>query len=253
MMLRRGLYCAAALLCGCADFGAPIGGGGSPSVQDQRFVELDTRLSDVTRKVDNLKLATQTQELSRLEAEVRGLRGEMETLRYDLDIREKRARDLYQDIDRRLQKIENESRPAKLALEPRIANAPPVPASQEEEAAYVQSFDQLKAGRYDEAIIGFNALLERWPQGRYAVNALYWTGEAYAAKREFEPALQTFRSLLERFPASDKAPDALFKVGQAQIELKQKDEARATLQKVIADYPNSNAATLARQRLEQLK
>ena len=252
MKLQRGVVCAAALLCGCADFGAPIGGG-SPSVQDQRFVELDTRLSDVTRKVDNLKLATQTQELSRLEAEVRGLRGEMETLRYDLDMREKRARDLYQDTDRRLQKIENESRPAKLALEPRMANAPPVPASQEEEAAYVQSFDQLKAGRYDEAITGFNALLERWPQGRYAVNALYWTGEAYAAKREFEPALQTFRSLLERFPASDKAPDALFKVGQAQIELKQKDEARATLQKVIADYPNSNAATLSRQRLESLK
>ena len=256
-MLRAIVCCAAALLCGCTDFGGPIGGSGGGNsplpAQETRYQALEQRVADVTRKVENLNLAAQNQDLTRLESEVRSLRGDMEKLRYDLDTSEKRSRQLYQDIDHRIQKLENESRPARLSMEPKIANAPPVPASQEEESAYLQAFDQLKAGRYDDALGGFKGILEQWPQGRYAVNALYWSGEAYSAKHEYDSALQSFRSLLERFPASDKAPDALFKIGVAQIELKQMDQARASLQKVITDFPSSNAANLARTRLEQLK
>lgn len=203
--------------------------------------------------MDNLQSASPAQLLTRLEAEVRDLRGEVETLRFNLETRDKRSRDLYQDVDRRLQKLENESRPARLAMEPRMANAPPVPDSQEEEAAYVQSFDRLKNGSYDEAIAGFSAQVQQWPEGRFAVNALYWTGEAHAAKRDFEGARAAFQSLLERFPASDKTPDALFKLGVAEWELKNRDGARAAWEKVVANHPQSNAAGLARQRLENSK
>lgn len=242
-------------LCGCADFGGPIGGsGGAPrSTEQSRYQELDTRLAELTRKVDNLKSASPAQTITRLESELRELRGEVETLRHNQESREKRARDLYQDLDRRLSKVENESRPAKLSLEPKISDVPPVPASQEEEAAYVRSFDLLKNGSFDEAIAGFQAQLAQWPQGRFAVNALYWTGEAQAAKRDFEGARGTFQALLERFPAADKAPDARFKLGVAEWELKHADAAKAAWQKVIADHPQSNAAGLARQRLDSAK
>lgn len=243
----------AAALVACADFGGPIGAGVEPSREEQRFQELDTRLSELTRKVDNLKSASPAQALTRLEGEVRDLRGEVETLRYSIDVREKRSRDLYQDLDRRLQKVENENRPARLALEPRLTNAPPVPDSQEEEAAYVQAFERLKNGNYDEALGGFGEQLKLWPDGRFAVNALYWSGEAYAAKRDFENARDSFLKLLERFPAADKAPDAQFKLGVAEWELKRPDPAKAAWQKVITDFPQSNAAGLARQRLDSAK
>lgn len=246
-----GLFCAAALLCGCADFGAPVGGNAPLTVHESRFQAMESRLADLTRKIDNLNAASQSRDLTRLESEMRGLRGEMERLRYDVDSNEKRARELYQDLDRRIQKLESESRPARLTLEPKISNAPPPPASQEEEAAYLRTFDLLKNARYDEAIAGFRDMQTRWPQGRFADNALYWLGESHYVKREYEPALESFRSLMERFPASPKVPDALYKIGLAQIELKQNDDARATLQKLVADYPNTNAARLARQRLEQ--
>ena len=247
----RCLLGAAALLCGCADFGAPIGGNAPLTAEESRFQAMETRLADLTRKLDNLNSASQSRDLTRLESEMRGLRGEMERLRYDLDSNEKRARTLYQDLDRRIQKLESESRPARLTLEPKISNAPPPPASQDEEAAYLRTFELLKNARYDEAIAGFREMQVRWPQGRYADNALYWLGESHYVKREYDQALESFRSLLERFPASPKVPDALLKVGLAQYELKQNEDAKGTLQKLVADYPTTNAAKLARQRLEQ--
>lgn len=253
--LRIVAVVAAGLVAGCADFGAPIDGGSEASLspQEQRLQAIETRLGDVTRKVDNLNTSNQAQNLSRLEAEMRSLRGEVEKLRYEIDTGNQRARELYQDLDRRMQLIENERRSARLAMEPKIAQPPAIPASQEEEAGYAGILDQLKAGRTDEAIAGFRDFTNRYPQGRFTDNAFYWMGEAYFVKRDYPSAERSFRTVLERFPASPKAPDALLKVGAAQLEQKQKDEARATWQKVIADYPASNAASLARQRLEQNK
>jgi tol-pal system protein YbgF len=253
MRIHRGIVAAALLLSGCAEFGGPIGGGDRAlSPQEQRMQALETRLADVTRKVDNLNFASQNQSITRLEAEVRGLRGEVERLRYEIETGEKRSRELYQDLDRRLTRVENEGR-ARLSMEPRLAQPPPVPASQEEESTYLAVFDQLKAQRYDDAIAGFKDLLTRWPQGQYADNALYWQGEAYYIKKNYDAALDSFRTLLAQFPSSAKAPDALFKTGLCQIEKKQKAEARASWQRVVAEFPSSPAAGLARQRLEQTK
>jgi tol-pal system protein YbgF len=243
---------AAVLLGGCADFGGPIGGNGPINPQEQRLQALETRLGDVTRKLEALTQAAQSQGVGKLEAEVRGLRGEVERMRFELENGERRSRELYQDLDKRLTRVENEGR-ARLSMEPRIAAPPPVPPSQEEEAAYTAVFEQLRSGKYDESIAGFKDMLEKWPQGRYADNAWYWLGEAYYARKDYDAALTSFRSLLGQFPTSPKAPDALFKVGLCQVEKKQKNDARESWQQVIADYPNSNAAGLAKQRLDQLK
>lgn len=246
---------AALLLAACQDFGGPIGGGGGKpqvSPQEQRLQAIEQRLADVTRKVDNLNFAAQSQGIARLEAEVRGLRGEVESLRYQIETGDKRSRDLYTDLDRRMTRLENE-RGSRLSMESKIATPPPVPQTQEEEAAYLQAFERLRATKYDEAIKGFNDVVERWPDGKYADNAWYWMGESYYAKRDYDAALASFAAVLQKFPQSPKAPDALLKTGMAQLEKKDKAEAKATLQKVVKDYPESNAANVAKQRLAQIK
>ena len=242
----------AALLAGCQEFGGVLGGGDAPqSPREQRLQAIEAKLAEVTRKLDNLSLAAQAQNLARLEAEVRGLRGEVEKLRFDFDTSEQRARDLYTDLDKRLARIEQGG--ARLSTEPRLSQSPPGASSQDEESTYSAVFEQLKAGKFDESIKGFRGLLNRWPQGRYADNAWYWLGESYYAKKSFDSAADSFRTLLTQFPDSTKAPDALFKVGVCQYDKKQRNEARATWLKVVSDYPNSSAAKLARQRLDQTK
>jgi len=242
---------AAALLGGCAEFGGPLGSG-SPSPQEQRLQAIEARLEELARKVENLTLAAQSQSLMRLEAEMRDLHGTVERLRYDLETGEKRSRELYQDLDRRLARLEQEGG-ARLSMDPRIAAPPPVPPAQEEEATYTAVFDRLRAHQYDDSIAGFRDLLTRWPQGRYAANAWYWLGESYYAKKDFDAALDSFRTVRAQFPASPKAPDALFKIGLCLAEKKQGDEARASWQQLVAEHPDSSAAGLARERLKQPK
>jgi tol-pal system protein YbgF len=123
------------------------------------------------------------------------------------------------------------------------------PVSQED-AQYTASFNQLKAQHYDEAIRGFRAMLDQFPQGNYADNAWYWMGEAYYVKHDLNSALQSFQSLLDRFPASPKVPDALLKVGLIDLELKKTEQGRAVLQRVVREFPNSKAADLARSKLK---
>lgn len=121
--------------------------------------------------------------------------------------------------------------------------------SPDEEAAYLAAFESLKNGKYDDALKGFHSQLQQWPQGQFADNALYWSGEAYYVKQDYKSALAAFQAVLQRFPRSAKTPDAMLKSGLVQMDLNQDAEGRASLQRVIRSYPGTNAAQLAQQRL----
>lgn len=271
--------CAGAVLAGCAGgYGGPISGGSDNlSPAERRLQAVESRVAELSRRLDAVNLTGMDQENIRLRDDLRQIRGEMERLRYEFDQTQRRSREQYLDLDRRLQRFENPGAaagpalgakvessgtvttppPAGSAPPPATEGVPPPPvtissgsgASPEEEGAYLTAFDALKNGKYDEAIRGFRALLEKWPQGRYADNALYWSGEAYYVKRDYKSALSAFQAVLQRFPTSPKAPDAMLKAGLTQLDLKQDAEGRATLQRLVETYPQSNAAKLAQQRL----
>jgi tol-pal system protein YbgF len=301
-----------ALLSACAsDYGGRISSDSSAlSPEERRLQQAETKVAELSRRLDSVNLAGMDQENLRLRDDIRQLRGEMERLKYDIDAQFKRQQQQTADMDRRLQRFENplgmtqpgipttgtpalpapppqyqgqsqypstsggSGYPAQGTPPPAPQYQPPPPASTspvqsspgavttisqgsgaspEEEGAYLAAFDQLKNGKYDDAIKGFRSMLDRWPQGRYADNAWYWMGQTYDIKRDYKSALSAYQSLLQKFPTSPKAPDAMLHVGIAQIELKQEAEGRSTLQRVIQAYPSSNAAKLAQQRLEPPK
>src|SRR5690349_9632480 len=102
MRFRDGALFGALLLTACADFGGPISGNAPLSPQEQRLQAIEAKLGEVTRKVDNLNFASQTQDLQRLTDDMRALRGDVEKLRYDVDTGNQRSRELYQDLDKRI-------------------------------------------------------------------------------------------------------------------------------------------------------
>ena len=239
----------AVLLAACADFGGPVEGEISP--EERRLRQIESQIQTLNRRLEAMTAVDVATTTTRLSEEVRSLRGDTEKLRHDLDTNERRGRELYLDLDRRLQRLEGPQGSAAggAAASSGSSNTPADPA---EEQAYLAAFELLKAGKYAQSISSFKGMLEKWPSGRYADNATYWTGEAQYVQREYAAALETFEGLLQRYPSSSKAPDALLKVGFAQRELRQIDKAKATLQQVIEQYLSSSAAGLARQRLEQI-
>jgi len=241
----------------------PINGSGQPvlSPEERRLQDLENKTASVSRRLDTITNSAAEQDYNKLKDELRDLRGIVEKLRYDSDQRDRSSKDQLQAIDQRLQRLEGTAPGAVGGTIPgatpgTISSAPiaprPAVASPEEEAAYLATFDLLKNGKYDDAVRGFKSMLERWPQGRYADNAWYWMGEANYVKRDYNAALSSFQSLVDRFPTSPKLADGLYKVGLTQIELKRVSEAKATLQRVAREFPSTNAATLSRQKLDQL-
>jgi len=246
------------------------------SPEEIRLRGIEGKLTDINKRV----LGVENKDDTRLQDDMRSLRGDIERLRFDLDGQDRRVKEL----DRRVQRLE--AIPAAtvppyapvapsfdngvvqpplsmlpsgapvsappLSVDPRSSGGSPGGAA-EEETAYLKAFDSLKAGKYDTAIAGFRGMLEKWPQGNFSDNAWYWMGESYYVKQQYKAALDSFTALVERFPASPKVPDALFKAGLSEWSLKETTAAKASWQRVVKDYSSSNAAGLARQRLEQAR
>jgi tol-pal system protein YbgF len=239
------------------------------------MTDLEARLLRIERVVENQSLIQLASELDQLRAESMQLRGEIETLRYETENGGNRQRDLYVDVDRRLQSLEQSQqrtfapipvpaagaqssglRPDERAAEPpsgapSVAAAPARPAGTDQQN-YQAAFDLMQGRKYEEAGRGFTQFLAGFPQSPLADNAQYWLAETMYVRGQFQPALAEFQKVMDNYPQSAKLPDALLKVGYCQAELGNRDGARTSLQQVMRQFPDTTAARLASQRLERL-
>jgi tol-pal system protein YbgF len=250
-------------------WGASAHGTASNKELEARANELDARLMAVERA--NETLVELQQQIETARQDIRALRGQIEEARHELDGVRKQQRDLYSDLDRRLLTIENNGVAAAGSVRPAGSVQPGAqpgmpgaaapaggPTSQEEILAadettvYGDAFAALKAGRYPEAISGFQLYLTKYPQGPRADSATYWLGEAQYVQRDYATAIKSFYRVVTTYPDSRKSADALLKVGFCQYELKSYRNARATLQKVATTYPGTETGRSAEERLAKM-
>lgn len=119
-------------------------------------------------------------------------------------------------------------------------------------ALYRAAYDDLRAGKHDAAERGFREFVKSFPHHDYADNAQYWLGECFYDRKLYDKAAPEFRAVVQRWPTGNKAPDALLKLGFSLAALGEVDKARAALREVPAAYPRTEAARLATERLAQL-
>ena len=194
-----------------------------------------------------LDLASQIQ---RQVEEISRLRGQIETLNYELDSTKKRQQDFYLDLDTRLRKFEGDG--ANAAVDPGNAANPkaaadPARESQEYEAA----LSQFKAGKYKEAAASFGAFVQKSPDSSLAPNAQYWLGNAWYAQRDCKRAIDAQTVVTTKYANSPKAPDAWLAIATCQQELGNGSAAKRTLESLLSKYPNTPAAENAQQRLKK--
>jgi len=244
-------------------------------IQDN--AKLGERVDRLEQLMSSETLIELHQTVQALQREVQSLRGEIELQGHTLSQLKQRQRELYLDVDRRLQQMETgqagASAPAASAAAPAMqagvpaqpgtttaavspgpltTTAPPAD-SVEEQRSYQTAFDLLKSGRYDQATQAFQEFLAKYPSGQYADNANYWLAEAYYVTRKFEPALKQFEQLVADYPQSQKLTHALLKIGYIHDELGQREQAEQVLDDLIKRFPDSTAAGLARKRLQRIR
>jgi tol-pal system protein YbgF len=234
---------------------------------DQLESSLSQRLGTLESTVKSQGLVDLLRDVEELKADIAKLRGQYEVLTYELEQAQKRQRDLYIDLDGRLRKLEGaagagapgtgaapagtDSAAVAAAVPPAAAaRAPPQAADiATEQRAYDVALDQFKSGNYPAAVASFQAFARAYPRSALAPSAMYWTGNAQYALKDFRAAIATQRQLLAAYPDSQKVPDAMLNIASAQVELGDSAAARRTLEDLVAKYPGSEAAGKARQRL----
>ena len=216
--------------------------------------EIERRLAALERVIANgslLELTLLVDELQRQSAE---LQGRTESLEHDAEGTVSRQRNLYVDLDDRIQNLERSLQNAAVNVMDGGSLAPgqlPVPGGSDRDN-YQAAFELLKEQRYEPAAMAFQQFLVSFPDSQLADNAQYWLAESYYVTDQFDNALRHFQVVISKFPRSRKVPDALLKIGYSNYELQRFDSARGALGRVQADYPDTTAARLAEQRLNRM-
>jgi tol-pal system protein YbgF len=133
---------------------------------------------------------------------------------------------------------------------PSINGRPVIAKSAEAQlATYDVGTNAFKANQFTNAVRGYEAFLQEFPQHILAPNAMYWIGISHFNLNEFVKARAIQERLLKLYPESSKAPDAMLAIAAVQQEMGDAGSARNTYQDIIARYPDSEAAVKARARL----
>ena len=241
--------------------------------------ELDQRVEVLERQVK--VLSGLVLRLEALQREVQQLRGEVELQGNAMSALKKQQRDLYLDMEGRLNQssgtfdassasadrgsapvavpADEASRQKGKERSVAAVESKPKPvvvatsASAREESEYQKAFELLTQRRYDESAKSFQNFLKAYPAGVYSDNAQYWLGETSYVTRNFDKALVEFNKLLDNFPTSQKVAGALLKIGYIEYEKKDLSRARATLESLVERFPGSSASRLAEEFMRKKK
>ena len=220
-----------------------------------KLSELERRMEAIERVVQNQSLVNLTQQVSSLERRDDEMQGRVESLEHNSETTADRRRQLYADLDARIQELESSMQARTPGVMEGGTLSPgqlPVPDGSDRDN-YQAAFELLKAQRYEPAAMAFQQFLVTYPESELADNAQYWLAESHYVTQMFEEALDEFEVVITKFPRSRKVPDALLKMGYCNYELKEWEAAREALARVQADYPETTAARLAGQRLSRME
>lgn len=222
--------------------------------------DVERRLERLERIVEGQGLVEMLDRVDALQRDVQRLQGLVEEQANTIEQMNRRQRELYLDLDRRLSAMERGGAAGSGGGSALVSggsdnnegSAASAADPAEEREAYQKAFDLLRDLRYEQAITAFRAFIKDYPNGRYAHIAQYWVGEANYARREFDAAITEYRRLVTDYPTSAKVPEALLKIGYSYRELGNNAEARKALETLTQKYPDSVEAGQARAVLRRL-
>jgi tol-pal system protein YbgF len=218
--------------------------------------------NDYNARFDKLEASARSQlelanQIEQLKAEIAKLRGQIEVLSYESEATQKRQKDFYVDLDNRLRRLESppqastttEGTPDATGAVP--AAPPPKPAADPaaETRDYEAALNQLKAGKYRDALAGFETFIKRYPSSSFQPSAYFWAGSAALQIKEVASATHYFKQVINNWPDDPKAPDAMLGLANCQQTMGDDKAARKTLESLVQKYPASAAAKTAKQKL----
>ncbi|WP_431854191.1 tol-pal system protein YbgF [Azospirillum sp.] len=128
-----------------------------------------------------------------------------------------------------------------------------LPANATPDKQYEHAFEQLRNGHYDVAEKEFSTFIAKNKAHNLTGSAQYWLGETYYVRNRFGEAAASFGEVLQKYPKGNKAPDALLKLGLSLASLNKKTEACTALGQMNKMYPDAAPSVKRRSEMERKK
>ena len=189
--------------------------------------------------------------LQQLQAEVRQLRGEIETQQYRLQKLEKEQLDRYRDMDRRLsslvlQQADPLAAPAPLSSDPvttgTIASETVTsvvnPAASELNTPVSNSTPLTQP--VDTALVGSPTVPEPvvLPVPAVSDRVAYQQAFTLVRERKFDESVQAFEQFIQTYPTSDNLANAYYWIGEVKLAQQQLDSAKSAFETVVSQFMN---------------
>ncbi len=149
-----------------------------------------------------------------------------------------------------------------MGFEPTVGETPQDKAKPEKTISAIQPqtqdslYNDAKAlfdkGDFENARIGFENFINKYPDSNKADNARFWIADSYYAEKWYEKAILEYQKVLESYPDSNKASAARLKQGYAFAQLGETANARLILNELIKRHPESKEAGYAQEKLKGL-
>lgn len=216
-------------------------------------------------------------EISKLTADVAVLRGELETLRYELS-QSGQLQSTAAANTAAATTAADEAAPAAVpvqAAQPKTqqaqsvqtAAAQPAAASTAQsaaastdaapalktadaaaKAAYDAAYAKVTANDFSGAVVDFTNYVNTYPDNTLTPNAWYWLGQVQYRQNNLDAARVSFLNVA-RFTQSTKRPDALYKLGLISRSKGDEEKAVRYFNLVVSTYPADTSANMARAEL----
>ncbi|MFT5450737.1 MAG: tol-pal system protein YbgF [Enterobacterales bacterium] len=225
-------------------------------------------------------------EITSLKNEVRDLLGVVEEQGYQLQQIITRQRELYRDIDNRLNEAESANDTDQTSASQVTQSQSSQPQSSQPQSSQPQSnttntdstvsahsttpvvdasddvqirkiydgiFPLVKSKRYDDAIAGYKQFIADYPNSNYVANSRYWLAQIYVVQGNTDDAEREYLIVAQEHSTSSKAVEAWLKLGKLYERLGQSEKAVNAYNQVVTQYGDSTAAQMAVDRLQALK
>ena len=227
---------------------------------------IEQRIIDIEAITKGQGLMDMQNQIETLKQEVARLKGELEVASHNVEATQQRQKDLYNDTDMRLRKLEEAAMPA-VPAKP-AADAPvstsatsahpevsvPEPSKNTQEYQLLELANGLsKEAKHKDAFAAYDKFLKDYPNSTLAAEAIYGLGYSQFALKNYKSAIVTQQKVLDLHADSPKVPDAMFNMANSQIQLSLLPNAKKTLRELIAKFPNSEVIPAAQKRLKALE
>lgn len=196
-----------------------------------------------------------------LQVEIQQLRGLVEQQAHEINKFKKRQKNIYADINVRLQQLEaingigdniSENVTAPLVPEQTTVAVNKVVPKAGEKAAFNTAFASVKNSHYQQAITLFKQFLDDYPAGEYSDNATFWLASAYKVSNDLAKAKVNFQLVYTQFPQSEKASLAKLKLADIYFEENNLLKAKQLYMQISTQYADTTVAHVAAKKLHNI-